>query len=219
MVESLGHACLEAQDGLEAWGLIQSIGVEAVITDWSMPGMEGTELCRIVRSHAEIPYAYFIMMTIHRDKGRAVTAIRAGADDFLVKPFELEDLAARLVVAERVVGLHRQFKASRARPQADPAILARLEQAVQLMRQKVDELSNRLVLGRANAVLVADNGDVAADAVQAAKNVVSELDAAMDVVANLPQIARLCMHDVAVVLAAAQPPTHRARPPKPREVA
>ncbi len=205
MVESLGHACLEAQDGLEAWKLITSIGVESVITDWSMPGMDGVELCRIVRSHQEIPYVYFMMLTMHHDKGRAVTAIRAGADDFLVKPLDLEDLAARLVVAERVVGVHRQLKQWRTRPAVDPSTAARLEDGIQIMRQKVDELSNRLVLARANAVLVAEHAGTPEEALLAARSTAEELDAAMEIVSRLPQIVGVGMHDAAALLAAAQP--------------
>ena len=105
-VEGLGHECLVADDGTRAWELFREQGADVVISDWLMPGMEGPELCRRVRE-SEGPYAYFVFLTVLRDKQHALQGVRAGADDYLTKPLEPAELHVCLIAAERVVALHR----------------------------------------------------------------------------------------------------------------
>jgi two-component system cell cycle response regulator len=113
-LERLGHECIVAEDGLQAWEMFQGSGVEVVISDWMMPGLDGDELCRRVRADPDAPYAYFVLLTSLDDKRHVVAGMEAGADDYLTKPFGHEDLETRLIAAARVSALHRQIAAQRA---------------------------------------------------------------------------------------------------------
>jgi len=108
-LEGLGHSCIVACDGTEAWELFQGSGVDVVISDWMMPGMDGDELCRRVRADTGAPYAYFILHTSLEDLKHVVQGMQAGADDYLTKPFQRDQLATRLIAADRLTVLHRQL--------------------------------------------------------------------------------------------------------------
>ena len=82
-VQKLGHDCLVAQDGAEAWRVFQDSGVDAVISDWMMPGLDGVELCRRVRASAGDTYPYFILLTALGDREHLLAGLQAGADDYL----------------------------------------------------------------------------------------------------------------------------------------
>jgi diguanylate cyclase (GGDEF)-like protein len=113
-LERLGHECLVAEDGLQAWETFQGSGVDAVISDWMMPGLDGDELCRRVRADPDAPYAYFVLLTSLDDKRHVVAGMEAGADDYLTKPFGHEELETRLIAAARVSALHRKSAAQQA---------------------------------------------------------------------------------------------------------
>jgi len=106
-VEVLGHECLVAADGLAAWELFEREVPDVVISDWMMPGLEGPELCRRIRSRPDTPYAYFVFLTVYREKEHALIGIQAGADDYLTKPLDPQDLKICLIAAERVISVHR----------------------------------------------------------------------------------------------------------------
>jgi signal transduction histidine kinase len=108
MVEGLGHRVRTAADGLAAWAEFERVRPEVVISDWVMPGIEGPELCRRIRA-AGGPYTYFVFLTILEEKQSALAGMRAGADDYLTKPVDLDDLQLRLIAADRVTALHRQL--------------------------------------------------------------------------------------------------------------
>jgi len=105
-----GHAVTVARDGEEAWGLFEQFGADVIISDWLMPRVEGPELCRRVREH-DAPYAYFVLLTAMGDQQHHLTGRKSGADDYLAKPFDMEDLGGRMVTAERVITLHRRREA------------------------------------------------------------------------------------------------------------
>jgi len=110
LIERQGHLVTVARDGEEAWGMFKESGTDVLISDWLMPRVEGPELCRRVRE-SDAPYAYFIMLTALGDQQHHLTGRKSGADDYLAKPFDMEDLAARMVTAERVTTLHRRREA------------------------------------------------------------------------------------------------------------
>jgi diguanylate cyclase (GGDEF)-like protein len=111
-VRALGHSCALARDGLEAWEMHGTDRADIIISDWKMPRMDGLELCRRVRSdESRGPYTHFIFVTGNGEKADATEAIEVGADDYLVKPFDIDDLELRLTIARRVVKLHRSIRA------------------------------------------------------------------------------------------------------------
>ncbi len=108
-VERLGHRCTIAADGAEAWRLYQQDTPEVVITDWEMPGMNGTALSRAIRARGDLSYAYVIVLTGAADEEAARTTMEAGADDLLLKPPDLAQLERKLIAAGRVTALHRRL--------------------------------------------------------------------------------------------------------------
>jgi diguanylate cyclase (GGDEF)-like protein len=107
-VTALGHECLVARDGEEAWEKFNARGPEVVISDWVMPGIEGDELCRRIRA-ADRPYCYVIVLTSLDDKKHVMRGMSAGADDYLAKPLDTDDLEARMAAAARVTELHARI--------------------------------------------------------------------------------------------------------------
>jgi DNA-binding response OmpR family regulator len=110
LIERQGHSATVARDGEEAWTLFNEQGAEVIISDWLMPHLEGPGLCRRVRE-SDAPYVYFILLTALGDQQHHLTGRKSGADDYLAKPFDMEDLAARMVTAERVSTMHRRREA------------------------------------------------------------------------------------------------------------
>lgn len=113
LLESVGHECVTVTDGEAAWDHLISKGADIVISDWLMPGLNGVQLCERVRAHPEIEYPYFILLTARGDHRDVLTAVRAGVDEHLTKPLDLDVLEARLIVAERVRTLHRDMNRTR----------------------------------------------------------------------------------------------------------
>ncbi|MGD0378892.1 MAG: response regulator [Acidimicrobiales bacterium] len=113
-LRNLGHQCVTATDGTQAWASFQTRRPDVVLCDWVMPGMTGLELCRKIRAHAA-RYTYVIMVTAHDAHEDICEAMNAGADDYLVKPLDAAQVEIRLIVAARVTSLHRQLANQRTR--------------------------------------------------------------------------------------------------------
>ncbi len=109
-LEQLGYACTATSDGHEAWECLEQDGFDVVISDWMMPRVDGIELCRRIRAVEHRRYTYFIILTALGEREFRLTGMRAGADDYLAKPLDREELMLRLVAAERVTRLHRRLE-------------------------------------------------------------------------------------------------------------
>lgn len=109
-LKKIGHQVTMAKSGEEALEVFDRIHVPLLISDMMMPGMDGLELCRRVRAANRRKYTYFILLTSVGGKSGYLVGMKAGADDFITKPFDEEQLAARLVVAERILSLQSQVK-------------------------------------------------------------------------------------------------------------
>jgi diguanylate cyclase (GGDEF)-like protein len=108
-VEGLGHRCTVAEDGDGAWRAYQAETPDAVITDWQMPGMDGTALVQAIRSDGDGRYSYVMVLTGAADEDAARTTMQAGADDLLHKPLDPAQLERKLIAAERVTAMHRRM--------------------------------------------------------------------------------------------------------------
>ncbi|HTP13711.1 MAG TPA: response regulator, partial [Bacteroidota bacterium] len=108
-LQAMGHTVTMAMDGEEAWDLYRTGRPQIVITDWMMPKIDGLEFTRMVRAHRDEFYAYVIFLTVLHGKGSFLEAMEAGADDYITKPFDLQQLKARLRVAERILGMQREL--------------------------------------------------------------------------------------------------------------
>jgi diguanylate cyclase (GGDEF)-like protein len=105
---------MSAVDGTDAWARYQSHRPEVVISDWLMPGLDGIELCRRIRGQQADRYTYFVLLTAMTEVEHVITAMAAGADDFLVKPLGQTALEATLISARRVTDLHEELRRQRA---------------------------------------------------------------------------------------------------------
>lgn len=165
MVSKLGHDCLVAKDGSSAWDVLASGGIDVLLTDWMMPGVDGPELCRRLRNEVGGGYIYIVLTTGLDHPEDVLEGMSAGADDYLTKPVDKFAVQTRLVAAERVTELHRQLVHTQA--QLERANLELLEQSLtdQLTglgnRRRMDEDLGRvharaLRLGRTYGIAIFD---------------------------------------------------------------
>lgn len=94
------------ENGLDAWSVLQQKdSPQMAILDWMMPGLDGVELCRRVRGHQAVPYKYLLLLTAKGKKEDVVAGLEAGADDYLTKPFDVNELRARVRAGKRILEL------------------------------------------------------------------------------------------------------------------
>jgi len=109
-LDKWGYDVLVTNDGNEAWEAIQNQEAPSlVISDWMMPNMDGLELCRKIRQMERSGYVYFIILTTKAMNEDLVEGLVAGADDFLTKPFNKEELRYRVKIGERIIELERRI--------------------------------------------------------------------------------------------------------------
>ena len=100
------YEVVSACDGNEAWEKLQDNDApKLIILDWMMPGKNGIELCRKLRSRDNVEPMYIILLTARDDKNDIVEGLSAGADDYISKPFNTDELRARIDVGRRMVEL------------------------------------------------------------------------------------------------------------------
>ncbi len=104
-----GYRPVVASDGTMAWNLLQEADAPSLaILDWMMPGYNGLELCRKIR--AQKKPVYVILLTANTEKADIIQGLQTGADDYVTKPFDGEELYARLQVGTRIVNLQQDLE-------------------------------------------------------------------------------------------------------------
>ncbi len=125
-LQKLGYVTVVTGNGAEAWTLLQDEEAPRLaILDWMMPGLDGLEVCRRARAAPRTPPPYIILLTTRDSRADVVAGLDAGADDYMAKPFDREELRARVGVGVRMVEL-QQSLADRLRDLEDA--LARVKQ-------------------------------------------------------------------------------------------
>lgn len=116
MLESLlrkwGYDTVVVSDGNHAWRILSEEGAPSLaVIDWLMPGMEGTDICRKVRERnfKQGIYQYIILLTVQGDQEDIVKGLEAGADDYVIKPFDSQELQMRLSVGKRILDLQAKL--------------------------------------------------------------------------------------------------------------
>lgn len=105
-----GHEPIIAANGDEAWSHLQAAdGPRLALLDWDMPGLNGLEVCRHVRSRTTHGYTYVIILTAKSESEDAITALEAGSDDIVTKPFHPHELRARINTAQRILALEESL--------------------------------------------------------------------------------------------------------------
>lgn len=105
-----GFTVIEAATAEDGFALFQAQDVDIVISDWVMPGMSGPEFCRLLRAHSLNRYIYIILLTAKTASAEITTGFDAGADDFLSKPVNAIELAARMGAGQRILHFERELK-------------------------------------------------------------------------------------------------------------
>jgi CheY-like chemotaxis protein len=110
VLRRLGHNVDAAENGGKAWECWQRRHQSLVISDWMMPDLDGLEFCRRIRASERSDFTYIILLTARAGKNNYLEAMEAGVDDFISKPFDKEQLAARVHVADRILSLHEHLR-------------------------------------------------------------------------------------------------------------
>lgn len=138
-LSSSGYEVLQAANGREALKVVLEEAPPLIITDYTMPDMNGAELCRTLRGHEGVRFAYILVVTAHADTERLIEAFDAGADDFLSKPINRQELLARLQAGERVARLEEEV-ARRTRE------IHRLNAESAVANQNLEEANKKLTM-------------------------------------------------------------------------
>ena len=130
-LDKLGHEVEVTDNGLKALEAYQKQDFAVLISDWMMPEMDGPALCREIRKLPRESYTYIVLLTALAGKSNYLEGMEAGADDFLTKPFDADQLRARILVAQRIIALQE-----------------RVAQAAQELREKNLQMEEELKMAR-----------------------------------------------------------------------
>jgi len=154
-----GYTVIVCADGATAWQVLQQPDAPSlVILDWMMPGMAGVEVCREVRKRAAEPYVYVILLTAKHQKADVITGLEAGADDYIIKPFDASELRMRLRAGRRILDLQAEliFAREELREQATRDSLTRLWNRAAILDILQQELDRTRRTGAPLSILLAD---------------------------------------------------------------
>ncbi|HPH03250.1 MAG TPA: SpoIIE family protein phosphatase [Spirochaetota bacterium] len=124
-------------DGDAAWREIRNGEYDIVITDWLMPGIDGLTLCHMIRSLEASKYVYVILVTSRDGKEMLVRGLEAGADDYIVKPYEMDELRVRVQAGKRIISLERELS------EKNNLLLSELETSVHTLRDMLPDRARR----------------------------------------------------------------------------
>ncbi len=156
-----GFEVIEADGGEAAIALCAESLPDLVVSDWVMPGMSGLEFCRAFRALGGDHYSYFILLTSKSEKQEVARGLDAGADDFLIKPLEADELRARISAGARILDMQRELSeknrlienALNELKQAHDAIDKDLMQARKIQQSLVPEFSREFGKSRVSLLL------------------------------------------------------------------
>jgi cyclic di-GMP phosphodiesterase len=143
-LNELGFSVSVAYNGHEANEMIRDRDFRVVISDWEMPEMSGIELCRSIRKRNLGSYVYFVLLTSRGGTHDLIEALEAGADDFICKPFQPDELRVRLHAADRIASLESRdlliFAMAKLTESRDPETGAHLERMRRYARALAEQL-------------------------------------------------------------------------------
>ena len=154
-----GYDVMVACDGAEALELLQREDAPGlIILDWMMPGMTGVEVCRRIRQRDSEPYTYILLLTSKNEKEDLIEGMDAGADDYITKPFDQNELQVRLRAGIRLVDLQSQLLKAREdlREQATRDSLTRLWNRSSILGELTRELARSEREARPLGVVIVD---------------------------------------------------------------
>jgi two-component system, cell cycle response regulator len=159
MLLEWGYDVIAVPDGRQAWDILrQEDGPRLALLDWMMPGLEGAEVCRQVRANIRDRYIYMMLLSVRSDLEDVVQGMESGADDYIVKPFQVDELHARLRAGRRVLALQEELVQAREalREQATRDGLTGLWNRTAIFDILQNEMSRSARSGEPLIVLMAD---------------------------------------------------------------
>jgi putative two-component system response regulator len=133
-----GHTVHRASDGNQAWEIIEDAPIDIVVSDWVMPGIDGIELCNRIRRKEESAYIYLILISAQNSDADVIHGLESGVDDYLIKPFDLDTLKARVEIGARIVNLERRLN------RKIQMITANHHQTISMFSQMIEVIDNDL---------------------------------------------------------------------------
>lgn len=159
MLTKWGYEAVIARDGTEAWNALERPDAPRLaILDWMMPGMDGVEICRRIRSARREPYIYILLLTARTESQDLIEGMDAGADDYLTKPFNAHELRVRLRAGRRILDLQEELLQAREalREQATHDGLTGLLNRTSILEKLDNELARGAREQRPVSVLMVD---------------------------------------------------------------
>ncbi len=145
VVTALGYEVAKASNGAQAFDMICRGDFRIVLSDWQMPTMSGIELCQRIRGRMLSGYVYFLLITSLDRQQNLVNGLHAGADDFISKPIDPDELRVRLRAAERIVSLESRdliiFSLAKLAESRDPETGAHLERMREYSKLLAEHMS------------------------------------------------------------------------------
>lgn len=154
-----GYQVIACPDGTAAWQALQQADTPSLaILDWMMPGMDGVQVCREVRKRGNEPYVYLLLLTAKNQKSDIISGLEAGADDYIIKPFEANELRMRLRAGRRILDLQAEliFAREKLREQATRDSLTRLWNRAAILGILQRELDRAQRGGTMLSIIMAD---------------------------------------------------------------
>lgn len=157
LLERSGYRVLAASDGVEAMQMM-SAEVGVAVLDWMLPGIDGLALCRVTKSSPETADTYVLMVTAKTEKSDMVAALDAGADDYMTKPIDHDELLARVRAAERTAERERSLRSAyrKVRIEAERDALTGLHNRGHFDRVLAEEIERSAATGDALCLLMFD---------------------------------------------------------------
>ncbi len=154
-----GYEVQAAADGQEALAALEQPNApQLAVLDWMMPGLEGPQVCQKVRQLPDRPYTYILLLTARGQQDDLLRGLASGADDYLTKPFDSQELRARLRVGERILELERNLIAAREelRFRATHDVLTGIPNRAAVLEATQRECSRQLREGGFLSVMILD---------------------------------------------------------------
>jgi putative two-component system response regulator len=147
VITGFGHQVTTARNGREALQRMRSGSFQMVVSDWEMMEMDGLELCRQIRERYNSSYIYIILVTVRSGAQNIIDGLNAGADEFITKPFDAEELRVRIRTGERILSLESRevtiFSLARLADSHDPETGAHIERLREYCQVIAEHLSRQ----------------------------------------------------------------------------
>jgi len=188
-LQSWGYEVIASEDGNKAWGEIVTNRPEIALIDWVMPGMDGLELCKKIRSLDENQYTYIIFLTSKTESSDIVTALDNGADDFMSKPFDKNVFHSRMSVGARIINYENEMRLARQKAEDSQKKLEQLNLQLELTYKKLMEAAHRAGMAEVAKNVLHNVGNVL-NSINVSAEIISEKIPKSEIV-NLQRLADL----------------------------